>query len=522
MERRPSVIAVALMLIALAAVSFTAGALAKSGLKRSGEASEEVYKQLNPFIDALTLIQEKYVDEDKTKAHDLMEGALTGMVSTLDPFSQYMPPDDFKDMETETSGEFGGLGIEIALRDDRLTVITPIDGTPADRAGIKALDRIIKIGDEKTDNMSINDAVKRLRGKIGTPVTITLWREGVAQPFDVTLVRDAIKIESVRAYRLPGDFGYVRINEFIHDTSVDLDAAIAEMEKQGPLKGLVLDLRNDPGGLLEEAFKVGDLFVAKGQIIVSTRGRDKRQDYEYRGTGRKKWGKRPIVVLINEGSASASEIVSGALKDLKLALLLGTKSFGKGSVQTIFPLENSGGAALRLTTAKYYTPSGISIHGIGIQPDLDLKEPDLTESTVKAFNDKVVDDFVKTLEKEKFAANENTQITPATLKRFYDFAALKNKKLDPSDLAKDSDVLSNSILLELLQDGPGDKVARQVGVLRDRQVVVAEEVLRNGGKLTPKWAAHEAKVVKDREKAEKDKAAKDKGGPTPKKPHIRK
>jgi carboxyl-terminal processing protease len=390
MERRPSVLTIAFLIVLISAVSFSAGALAKSSLKRGSQA-EEVYKQLNPFIDALTLIQEKYVDEDKTEAKKLLDGAQTGMVNTLDPFSQYMTADDYKAMQTETSGEFGGLGIEIAIQDDHLTVITPIDGTPADRAGIKALDRIAKIDGEKTDGLTINDAVKRLRGKVGTKVTITIIREGAAQPFDITLVRDKIKIESVRSYRLPGEIAYVRLSEFIHNSSQDVEEAIQALEKEGPVKGLILDLRNDPGGLLEEAVNVADIFVEKGKTIVSTKGRDQRQDYDYRATGRRKFAKKPIVVLVNEGSASASEIVSGALKDLKLALLLGAKTFGKGSVQTIFPLENSGGAALRLTTAKYYTPSGVSIHGKGIEPDLELKQPDMTDSTLKAYVDRMPD-----------------------------------------------------------------------------------------------------------------------------------
>ena len=514
MERRSSVLKIALLLIALSAVSFTAGALAKSAPKR-GNSTEEVYKQLNPYVDALTLIQEKYVDEDKTKAKSLIEGSMQGMVATLDPFSQYMGADDFKEMQTETSGEFGGLGIEITTKDDRLTVITPIDGTPADKAGVKAGDLILKINDKKTDGMNINDAVKLLRGKVGTDVTINVFREGMTQPFDLTLTRAVIKIESVRFYRLSNDIGYVRLNEFIHGTAQDTDNAIRELEKSGPLKGLVVDLRNDPGGLLEEAVNTVDLFAEKGKTIVSTKGRDPRQDYVYKATSRKKFSKRPIVVLVNGGSASGSEIVAGALKDLKLGMLVGVKTFGKGSVQTIFPLENSGGAALRLTTAKYYTPSGVCIHGIGIEPDLEIKGPELTDSTLRAYTGRMVESFAKQLIKEKLEVTESMKLSDETLKRFYAYCAKKNHKIDSDELAKNADTLKTSLVLELQADALSEVASRKQAVLRDEQVGIAQEIILNHGKLTPKWVAHEAKVKKEKAKAKADKDGKAKATPTP-------
>jgi carboxyl-terminal processing protease len=512
MERRSSVLKLALLLIALSVVSFTAGALAKSAPKR-GSSTEEVYKQLNPYVDALTLIQEKYVDEDKTAAKKLIEGSMQGMVGTLDPFSQYMGADDFKEMQTETSGEFGGLGIEITTRDERLTVITPIDGTPASKAGVKAGDFILKINGEKTDGMNINDAVKRLRGKVGTDVTVTIFREGAAQPFDLTLTRAVIKIESVRSYRLPHDIGYVRLNEFIRGTTESADKAIRDMEKEAPLKGLVLDLRNDPGGLLDEAVNVSDLFAEKGKTIVSTKGRDSRQDYLYKATGRKKLGKKPIVVLVNGGSASGSEIVAGALKDLKIGVLVGTKTFGKGSVQTIFPLENSGGAALRLTTAKYYTPSGVCIHGVGIEPDLEIKDAELTDSTLRAYSGRMVDAFAKQLVKEKTPVAEDMTLPDTVLKRFYSFCEKKSPKIEAEEMAKNADELRMSLTLELQALVLGEKVSRKQAVLRDKQVGIAEEIVLNHGKLTPKWVAHQAKVNK--EKAAKVAKAKLTPSPTP-------
>jgi carboxyl-terminal processing protease len=514
MERRHSVLKIAMMLVALSAVSFTAGALAKSAPKR-GHSSEEVYKQLNPFVDALTLIQEKYVDEDKTKAKRLIEGSMQGMVATLDPFSQYMGADDFKEMQTETSGEFGGLGIEITNKDERLTVITPIDGTPASKAGVKAGDLILKINGEKTDGMTINEAVKRLRGKVGTEVTVTLFREGLVQPFDLTLTRAIIKIESVRSYRLSNDIAYVRVNEFIHGTADDTEKAIREMEKDAPLKGLILDLRNDPGGLLEEAVNTADLFAEKGKTIVSTKGRDPRQDYVFKATGRKKFSKRPIVLLVNGGSASGSEIVAGAIKDLKLGLLVGTKTFGKGSVQTIFPLENSGGAALRLTTAKYYTPSGVCIHGIGIEPDLEIKDPELTDSTLRAYTGRSVDGFAKQLIKEKMAVNESVKVTDEVMKRFYAFCEKKNPKVEAKELAKNAEELRLSLELELVAEGVGEKASRKQAVFRDKQVGIAQEIVLNRGRLTAKWAAHQEKVKQEKAKQEKEAKAKATASPTP-------
>ncbi len=289
MERRPSFLATAFLMLALCAVSFAAGAATQSA-NQPKATNEDVYKYLQPFADALAIIREKYVDVDKTDPKTLVYGALNGMVNTLDPFSQFMPPDEYKDMQTETSGKFGGLGIEIALKDDRLTIVSPIEGTPADKAGLKSGDKIIKIGDESTAAMSINDAVKRLRGKVGTKVTITVLREGLGEPFDVTLVRDNIKIESIHAYMLPHDIGYVRISEFIENTTDDFVKAVDDLEKQATLKGLVIDLRNDPGGLLNEAIGVSDFFGKKGDMIVSTKGRSENQALpEYRATDGEKF-----------------------------------------------------------------------------------------------------------------------------------------------------------------------------------------------------------------------------------------
>ncbi len=501
MDRRPSFLTTTFLVLALCGVSFAAGAVTQSAA-HARENSEDVYKYLNPFVDALAIIREKYVDIDKTNPKDLVYGALQGMVGTLDPFSQFMPPDDYKEMQTETSGKFGGLGIEIAIKDDHLTVISPIEGTPADRAGLKAGDKITKIGDERTDNMTINDAVKRLRGKVGTKVTITIAREGLSEPLEVSLIRDSIKIESIHSYMLPKQIGYVRISEFIENTTEDFIKAVDALNKKSPLKGLVVDLRNDPGGLLNEAVGVSDYFTEKGKMLVSTKGRSSNQTQEFKATDMEKFDmKKPVVVMVNEGSASGAEIVAGALKDWKRGVLIGAKTFGKGSVQTILPLDNSDGAALRLTMAKYYTPSGICIHGIGIDPDLDLRNHEISESTVKVYSKQIPGKFAKELVKEKMEVARDTEVTPEIMDRFYSYCVKNVKKIDKDELKKDGDYLKNSLYVELIREKLGEKDARELAVLNDKQVKVAEDIILNGGKISSQLFAEYPRKKDINEKA---------------------
>lgn len=505
MDRRPSLLTTALLLVALSVISFTAGAASQSAGKTKGLTNEDVYKYLNPFVDALAIIREKYVDVDKTNPKDLVYGALQGMVGTLDPFSQFMPPEDYKEMQTETSGKFGGLGIEIAIKDDRLTIVSPIEGTPADRAGLKASDKILKIGDERTDGMNINDAVKRLRGKVGTKVTITIGREGLGEPFDVTLTREPIKIESIHSYMLPHQIGYVRITEFIDNTTDDFIKAIEDLEKQSPLKGLVVDLRNDPGGLLNEAVGVSDYFGKKGDMIVSTKGRSANQDQEFKVSEGEKFSyKLPVVVMVNEGSASGAEIVAGALKDWKRGVLIGNKTFGKGSVQTILALDNSDGAALRLTMAKYYTPSGVCIHGIGIEPDLNLSNHEASESTMKVYSQQIPEKYAKELVKNGTEVTADMEVTPEMMKGLYDYSMKNVKKIDRDELKKDEDYLKNSLLVELVREKMGEKDARKIAVLRDKEVLVAERIIEEGGKISKKlYAEYPKKKVKEEMAGEK-------------------
>jgi len=325
----------------------------------------ETYKNLEVFSNVLSIVQENYVEEIETQ--DAIEGAIKGMLSSLDPHSSYLKPDDFKELQVETKGSFSGIGIEITTKDDMLTVVSPIEDTPAFKAGIQAGDKIIKIEDESTNDMSLLEAVKKLRGPKGSKVTISIHREGWTDLQEFTIIRDVIPIYSVRSNMLETGYGYARITNFQRNTPQDLQDAIGELLQEGKLKGLVLDMRNNPGGLLDASVKVADLFLDEG-IIVSTKGRLQDQNMEFSAHSGGPEYDFPTVVLINGGTASASEIVAGALQDHKRALILGTQSFGKGSVQTIIPMND--GAGLRLTTARYYTPNGISIQATGITPDV--------------------------------------------------------------------------------------------------------------------------------------------------------
>jgi len=333
-------------------------------------AVEDSYERLKVFTEVLSLIQANYVDE--TKPRDLIYGGIKGMLETLDPHSSFMPPDIFKEMQVETQGSFGGLGIEITVKDRQLTVVAPIEGTPADRAGLHPGDRIVKIDGKLTKDMTLMEAVKNLRGPRGTSVTLTILREESPGPFELTLVREIIDVKSVKSKDLGDGIAYIRVSSFQERTGKDLLKAIEQLGQNG-MSAMVLDLRNNPGGLLNQAVQVTDLFLDKGQLIVYTEGRIKNQDLRFSAEHGAQIPKVPIVVLVNGGSASASEIVAGALQDWKRAVVLGTKTFGKGSVQTVIPLSD--GSGLRLTTAKYFTPKGRSIHGAGLLPDIVVEVP---------------------------------------------------------------------------------------------------------------------------------------------------
>lgn len=362
--------------ITLLALGIFVGAAATSFVKTQGLSAEaagsDTYRQISIFGSVFERIRSEYVTPPDEKK--LVQSAISGMLSSLDPHSSYLDPEAAGDMRTQTRGEFGGLGIEVTMEDELVKVITPIDDTPASKAGVLAGDFISEIDGEPVRGLSLSDAVDRMRGPVNTPIILTILRQGADKPLEIEVVRDIIAIRAVRS-RAENDVGYLRVISFTEKTYVDLDKAITKLSDEigkDKLKGFVLDLRLNPGGLLDQAISVSDAFLDRGEI-VSTRGRDPEESRRFNARPGDLIGGLPMIVLVNGGSASASEIVAGALQDHKRATVLGTRSFGKGSVQTIIPMQEFG--ALRLTTALYYTPSGKSIQGKGIVPDIRVNQP---------------------------------------------------------------------------------------------------------------------------------------------------
>ena len=359
-----------LQLTVLAGVGGFVAALIFAAPMTRGVASTDTYRQLNLFGDVFERVKNDYVRE--VPDNELVENAINGMLSSLDPHSSYMNPKNFSDMQVQTRGEFGGLGLEVTMEDGLVKVISPMDGTPAARAGIKSGDLISTIDGTSIQGLTLSDAVDKMRGPANSQVRITILRKGEKKPIELSLTRAVIRVDSVR-FRAENDIAYIRITTFNEQTEEGLERAVEQTKAQigGRLKGIVLDLRNNPGGLLDQAIGITDAFVDQGEV-VSTRGRRPSDTQRYNARSGEVFPGVPMVVLINEGSASASEIVAGALQDHKRARLVGKRSFGKGSVQTVIPLSGGTDGALRLTTAKYYTPSGRSIQATGIDPDIEV------------------------------------------------------------------------------------------------------------------------------------------------------
>ncbi len=391
------------------------------------ESKASVYQQLDLFGDIFERIRAQYVEE--VDAQKLMEAAINGMLTSLDPHSSYMPPADFSDMQEQTKGEFGGLGIEVTQEDGYVKVVSPIDDTPAAQAGILAGDFITQVNGESVQGLNLDDAVEMMRGPVGSEIVITVVREGVDEPFDISIIRDTIKLTAARG-RLVGETVVLRVTTFNEQTYANLEdslnKAVTEAGGMDNVKGFVLDLRNNPGGLLNQAIRVSDAFLDAGEI-VSTRSRKVEDGERFNATAGDLAQGKPSVVLINGGSASASEIVAGALKDHRRAIIVGTKSFGKGSVQTVMPLKGEG--AMRLTTARYYTPSGRSIQSLGVSPDIVVKQPlpepplaegvepeaeqdPRSEADLRGVldNDSMTEDERKQFEAESLAAEETAKL----------------------------------------------------------------------------------------------------------------
>jgi carboxyl-terminal processing protease len=401
-----------LKILLVVAVAACAASMAMGGLEKSAsekgkaKSKDDLYQQVELFADAVSILRSDYVDQLDSKK--LMYGALKGMLSSLDDYSQFMDPDEYNEIKIETKGEFGGVGVEISLKDGILTVVSPISGTPAEAAGIKSGDKIVKIDGKVTKSVTLNDAVKQMRGKPGTQVTLTIWRESTQKVFDVPLKRDMIKVKSIKKAEILEDkIGYIKLVEFQENSNRDLDEALKKMEAQG-MDGLILDLRNNPGGLLDGAVDVAERFLPKDKVIVSIKARNPADTNVFKSSGSFFKKDYPLIVLVNEGSASASEIVAGAVKDNKRGIVLGTKTFGKASVQTVIPLND--GSALRFTTAIYLTPSGKMIKGQGITPDVVVERD---QNLVKKEED--VDIFEK-MEEENTAKPQKAEIPEKGMK----------------------------------------------------------------------------------------------------------
>ncbi len=421
-------------LVMIMAVVFLSGFLAGAqGRKIVPTAEgEEIYEYLKTYSDVIDIVKKNYVDNVKDR--DLIYAGIKGMLESLDPHSSFLTPEMYKDMQTETKGQFGGIGVEITIKDGFPTVITAIEDTPAYRAGLKPSDHIVKIDTKPTKNMSLIDVVKLIRGQKGKPVNLTIMREGFSVPKEFQVLRDIITVKSVKYRMLDDKYGYIRITQFQERTGKDLDNAVKELQKSanGELKGLVLDLRNNPGGLLDQACQVSDKFMSDG-LITYIEGRKTEQKLRFSAHNKKDDFLGPVVILVNEGSASGSEIVAGALQDTKRAIVVGTKTFGKGSVQTILPLSD--GSAVRLTTSKYFTPKGRVIQAEGINPDI-VVENDLTRKKVEKFTpikEKDLDKHLEGLKKTEEKKEEEKRPEDKKVEEKSDPASADQAKKDEDD-----------------------------------------------------------------------------------------
>jgi len=417
---------------------------------------EDVYAKIKILSRVLYEIQQRYVEEKD--AEELIYGAIKGMVQTLDPHSSFLSPEEFKDLQMETRGSFTGVGTEITLKNGVLTVVAPIDGTPAYRAGIQSGDSIIKIDGKSTKNMTLGEAVKLIRGPRGTKVVLTVTRKNETKPIDISIVRDVIPLRSVRFETLDDSYGYLRISNFQGKTTDETRKALKKLQSgPSPMKGLIIDLRSNPGGLLDQAVKVADLFLKDG-LIVYTKGRSRQQNMKFSANESVMVEEYPMVVMVNEGSASASEILAGALQDHKRALILGAKTFGKASVQTIIPFPD--GSGLRLTTARYYTPSGRSIQAEGINPDVlvpsrfqgkIIREKDL-EKHLKGENETPCEKVDKSAETQEEKETEPVEkpVPRKEMKPISEMTLEERFEIDPQ-LKKAFEMLKNGEVLPYLR-----------------------------------------------------------------------
>lgn len=449
------------------------------GLFTAGERElvDNSYKKLNEVMESLDYINKTYVDEEKIISGKLLYGAIKGMLATLDPYSVFMEPEEYKEMRSETSGNYSGIGVEITIKNEILTVVSPFEKSPGWKKGLRPGDKILKIDGVSTKNMTTNDAVKKIRGLKGTPVVLSIFHENADKAEDVEIIRDNIKIQSVMYYINDDNIGYIRLRQFIETSEGDIAKAVAEMEAK-KAKGIILDLRNNPGGLLSISASISDRFLPADKLIVYTQGRDKNSNKKYTSKGGNQYAETvPLVVLVNKGSASASEIVTGALQDNKRAVIMGTKTFGKGSVQSVFSMGD--GSGLRLTTAYYYTPSGKKIHEKGIEPDITEEDYLFTETYYKL---RYFDHFTNYAKKY---VKDNAKIDVKKLvlddKAVDEFAREVRAKgfiLTDVDTVSNKEVIKKQLRIEIVRALEGEETGEKETVEQDEVVKKAEDLLK--------------------------------------------
>ncbi len=496
---------VIVLVIVLIAAGWFAGRVQAKG--------DNAYRLFSQFMDVVAKVRDNYVDE--VNVDDLIEDAIRGMLRELDPHSQYLSSGDYASLRIDTQGTYGGLGIVIGVREGFLTVVSPMEGTPASRMGLRSLDRVVEIDGESTDGMSLDEAVSKMRGPEGTQVLLTVVREGVEQPLEFDLTREVIEVKSIPySFATQDSIGFVRISRFSETTPENLERALDELEAEG-IRGLIVDLRRNPGGLLGEAVAVAESFVPKDSLVVYTRGRIRMQNANYYSQSGKVHDGYPLVLLVDGGSASASEIVAGAIQDFDLGVLVGQRTFGKGSVQSVFPLRN--GAALKLTTASYYTPSGRCIHaeskrrrirssadikigepeeeeerpefktsggrtvygGGGISPDVEVEYPRLSAVAERLERSLMFYKFaVEYIDDNDGLEAEGFEISPPVLEAFTDFLGEKEFEYDDAEIQDDLEYIERAIAREIVGELVGEEAQFRVHIQGDPQVQTGLEILR--------------------------------------------
>jgi carboxyl-terminal processing protease len=516
------------LVIVLVAAGWFAGRVQAKG--------DNAYRLFSQFMDVVAKVRDNYVEE--VEVDDLIEDAIRGMLRSLDPHSQYLSSGDYASLKIDTQGTYGGLGIVIGVRGGFLTVVSPMEGTPASKMGIRSLDRVVEIDGETTDGMSLDEAVSKMRGPEGTQVALTVLREGVEQPLEFELTREVIEVKSIPySFATSDSIGFVRISRFSETTPTNLENALDELESVG-IRGLIVDLRRNPGGLLGEAVAVAESFVPKDSLVVYTRGRIRMQNANYYSNSTKVHDHYPMVILVDGGSASASEIVAGAIQDLDLGVLIGERTFGKGSVQSVFPLSN--GAALKLTTASYYTPSGRCIHaedtrrrirssadikigepeeeerpefktsggrivygGGGITPDLEIRYPMLSAIAESLERALLFYKFgVDYAQKNEGLVAEDFEVSPAIIDEFKDFLSEQEFEYSEKEFENDREYIERAVAREIVGELAGEEAKFRVHIQGDLQVQTGLELLRQARSREELFRVAEAMSAQEEESPE--------------------